>query len=78
MNQFDRITFEPNVMSGKACIRGMRITVALVLNLIANGMSQAEILEAYPYLEAEDIIQSLRYAAWLAEESVYELGSVAA
>jgi uncharacterized protein (DUF433 family) len=76
MNQFDRITFEPNVMSGRACIRGMRITVSLVLNLIANGMSQAEILEAYPYLETEDITQSLRYAAWLAEESVYELGSV--
>ena len=78
MNQFDRITFDPNVMSGRACIRGMRITVSLVLNLIANRMSITEIIEAYPYLEEEDIARSLRYAAWLAEESVYELGPVAA
>lgn len=78
MKQFDRITFDPNVMSGRACIRGMRITVSLVLNLIANGMSAEEIIEAYPYLEEEDIAQALRYAAWLAEESVYELGPVAA
>ena len=55
MNQFDRITFDPNVMSGRACIRGMRLTVSLVLNLIANGMSMEEIIEAYPYLEMEDI-----------------------
>jgi len=51
----------------------MRVTVALILNLVANGMSIEEILDAYPYLEAEDIRQALRYAAWLAEESVYEL-----
>ncbi len=68
---FDRITFEPNVMGGRACIRGMRITVALILNLIANGMSVEEILQAYPYLEPEDIRQALRYAAWLADEAVY-------
>lgn len=78
MKQFDRITFDPNVMSGRACIRGMRVTVSLVLNLIANGMSTEKIIEAYPYLEEEDITQSLRYAAWLAEESVYEVGPVAA
>lgn len=78
MKQFDRITFDPNVMSGRACIRGMRITVSLVLNLIANGMNTEEIIEAYPYLEEEDLAQSLRYAAWLAEESVYEVGPVAA
>lgn len=70
---FDRITFDPSIMGGRACIRGMRITVALILNLVANGMSDKEILEAYPYLESEDIHQALRYAAWLAEESVYEL-----
>ncbi len=70
---FDRITFDPNIMGGRACIRGMRITVALILNLVANGMSNEEILEAYPYLELEDIRQALRYAAWLAEESVHEL-----
>ena len=68
---FDRITFDPNVMGGRACIRGMRITVSLILNLIANGMSPEEILQAYPYLEPEDIRQALRYAAWLADETVY-------
>ena len=78
MNQFDRITFDPDNMSGRACVRGMRLTVSLVLNLIANGMSTEEIIEAYPYLEKEDITQSLRYAAWLAEESVYELEAAAA
>ncbi|WP_448593600.1 DUF433 domain-containing protein [Thermoflexus hugenholtzii] len=70
---FDRITFDPNVMGGRACIRGMRITVSLVLNLLANGMSVEEIIEAYPYLELEDIRQALRYAAWLAEEANYAL-----
>ena len=70
---FDRITFDPQVMGGRACIRGMRITVSLILNLIANGMSVEEILEAYPYLEPEDVRQALRYAAWLAEESVFAL-----
>lgn len=70
MQGFDRITFDPHCMGGRACIRGLRITVALVLNLVANGMSEPEILAAYPALEPEDIRQSLRYAAWLAEESV--------
>jgi len=70
---FDRITFDPNVMGGRACIRGMRITVSLILNLIANGMSIEEIVEAYPYLEPEDVRQALRYAAWLAEETIYAL-----
>jgi len=69
----DRITFDPQIMGGKACIRGMRITVSLILNLVANGMTQEEILKAYPYLEPEDIQQALKYAAWLAEEQVYEL-----
>lgn len=73
MLQFDRITFNPNLMGGRACIRGMRITVSLVLNLIANGMTQQDILAEYPYLEAEDIHQILSYAAWLADESVYIL-----
>lgn len=65
-NAFDRITFAPNVMGGRACIRGLRITVSLVVNLVANGMSTAEILEEYPDLEAEDIHQALAYAAALA------------
>ncbi len=70
---FDRITFDPHLMGGRACLRGMRITVALIVNLVANGMTVAEILDAYPYLEPEDIHQALQYAAWLAEEAVYPL-----
>ena len=73
----DRITFDPAVMGGRACIRGMRITIALVLNLVANGKTVPEILEAYPYLEDEDIRQTLKYAAWLAEEQVYPLELIA-
>ena len=71
MLTLDRITSNPNVMNGKACIRGMRITVSLVLNLIANGMSKVEILDEYPALEAGDIDQCLHYAAYLAEEELY-------
>ncbi len=63
--KFDRITYNPQVMGGRACIRGMRITVSLILNLLATGMNRQEILEAYPYLESEDIQQVLEYAAWL-------------
>jgi len=75
---FDRITFDSNVMGGRACIRGMRVTVSLILNLIANGMSVEEIVEAYPYLEPDDVREALRYAAWLAEESVYTAEPTAA
>jgi uncharacterized protein (DUF433 family) len=70
---FDRITFDQNVMGGKACIRGLRVTVSLIVNLFANGMSTEEIIEAYPYLERDDVRQSLRFAAWLAEEAVHPL-----
>jgi uncharacterized protein (DUF433 family) len=73
MRGLDRITFDPHVMGGRACLRGMRITVALIVNLVANGMTTAEILEAYPYLEPEDVRQALQYAAWLAEETVHPL-----
>ena len=75
---FDRITFDPNVMSGRACIRGLRVTVSLIVNLVANGMGTDEIVEAYPYLEPDDIHQALQYAAWLAEETVHVLEPVAA
>ena len=68
---FDRITFNPDILGGKACIRGMRISVSLIVNLVANGMTTAEILTEYPDLEAEDIQQALRYAAWTTEETVY-------
>ena len=60
---FDRITFDPNVMGGRACIRGMHVTVSLIVNLVAHGMGMEEIIEAYPYLEPEDIRQALQYAA---------------
>ncbi len=69
--RFDRITFSQDMMGGQACIRGMRIPVSLVLNLVANGMSTAEIITEYPDLEPEDIQQSLKYAAWLANERIY-------
>jgi uncharacterized protein (DUF433 family) len=67
---FDRITFEPGKMGGRACIRGLRVTVGLIVSLVAEGMSRDEILKDYPYLEAEDIRQALAYAAWLAREEV--------
>ena len=68
MQNVDRITRNPNVMGGKPCIRGLRVTVGTVVGLVAAGRSNAEILAAYPYLEEEDIRQALAYAAWRAEE----------
>ena len=76
MLRFDRITFDPDVMGGRACIREMRVTVSLVVNLIADGMNTEDIVKAYPYLEPEDIRQSLQYAAWLAEETVHPMEPV--
>ena len=67
---FDRITFEPAVMGGRACIRGMRMTVSLVVNLVANGMPTEDIIREYPELEAEDIRQALQYASALANEEI--------
>lgn len=67
---FDRITFDPTVMGGRACVRGMRITVSLVVNLVANGMSTDDIIREYPDLEGEDIRQSLQYASALANEEI--------
>ncbi len=78
MTALDRITFNPQVMGGRACIRNMRVTVSLILNLTANGMTPAEILGAYPYLESEDIQQALRYAAWLSEDNLDEVEALAA
>ncbi|MDQ5824397.1 MAG: DUF433 domain-containing protein [Chloroflexota bacterium] len=68
MKQLTRITLDPNVMGGKPCIRGMRITVGTIVGLLAADHSQEAILEAYPYLEAADIKEALAYAAWRAEE----------
>ena len=68
MEKLSRITFDPTVMGGKACIRGLRVTVGTVVGLLAAGRSHEEILKAYPYLEREDIDQALAYAAWRVEE----------
>ena len=70
---FDRITFNSEIMAGRACIRGMRITVAHVVNLVANGMNTEGILADYPDLESEDIRQALQYAALLTREETYPL-----
>lgn len=68
MEQLDRITQQPEVMGGKACIRGMRVTVGMIVGQLAAGRNMEAILADYPYLEREDIAQALRYAAWRAEE----------
>ena len=64
----DRITRNPEVMGGKPCLRGMRVTVGAIVGLVASGHPNSEILAAYPYLEEEDIRQALAYAAWRVEE----------
>lgn len=68
MESLDRITLQPEVMGGKPCIRGMRVTVGMIVGQVGAGHSMEEILADYPYLEREDILQALRYAAWRAEE----------
>ena len=68
MTRLDRITQQPEVMGGKACIRGMRVTVSMVVGQIGAGHSVEDVLADYPYLEREDVMQALRYAAWRAEE----------
>jgi uncharacterized protein (DUF433 family) len=68
MKTLDRVTFNPNVMGGRPCLRGLRVTVGTIVGLVAAGRTQAEILKLYPYLEGEDIAQALKYAAWRAEE----------
>jgi uncharacterized protein (DUF433 family) len=75
MNQLIRITFNPEVMGGKPCIRGMRVTVGTIVGLMASGRTPEEILKAYPYLELEDIYEALAYAAWRAEEIEVPLAS---
>jgi uncharacterized protein (DUF433 family) len=67
---FDRITFDPQIMGGRACIRGMRIPVSVVVSQIANGATVEEILDDYPDLEREDVAEALRYAAWLTQEQI--------
>jgi uncharacterized protein (DUF433 family) len=72
-NTFDRITQEPNLLAGRATIRGLRISVAHVVNLVANGMTPAQIVEDLPDLEEEDVRQALAYAAALARDEVHPL-----
>jgi len=69
MKKLTRITFDPNVMGGKPCIRGLRVTVGTIVGLLASGRSTTEVLEAYPYLGEQDIREALAYAAWRAEEA---------
>ncbi len=75
MKQLLRVTLDPLVMGGKPCIRGMRVTVGTIVGLIGSGRTIEEVLEAYPYLEREDVLEALRYAAWRAEERELPLAS---
>ncbi len=68
MKELNRITFHPEIMGGKPCIRGMRVTVGMIVGLVASGHEKREILDMYPYLETADIEQALNYAAWRVEE----------
>jgi uncharacterized protein (DUF433 family) len=72
VEHLDRITQRPDVMGGKACVRGMRVTVGMIVGQIGAGHSIEEVLADYPYLEREDVLQALRYAAWRAEEQEVE------
>ena len=75
MNPFDRITHNPKVMGGKACIRGMRVTAGMIVGQIAAGATPQDVLTDFPYLEAEDVTQALKYAAWLVEEREVVFGA---
>jgi uncharacterized protein (DUF433 family) len=68
MEPLTRITIDPEVMGGKPCIRGMRVTVGTIVGFIATGKTVEDVLEEYPYLEHEDVMEALSYAAWRAEE----------
>jgi len=68
MKKLTRITFNPEIMGGKPCIRGMRVTVGMIVGMIATGHSREDVLKLYPYLEPSDIDEALSYAAWRSEE----------
>lgn len=78
MASFLRITRDPAVMAGKACIRGMRVTVSMILGNLGAGVTIERLLEEYPYLEREDVLEAMRYAAWLASEREIVLAPAAA
>jgi uncharacterized protein (DUF433 family) len=73
MAEFSRVTRNPAIMGGKACIRGMRVTVGMILGNLGAGVSIDELLAAYPYLERDDVLEAIRYGAWLAEEREIDL-----
>jgi uncharacterized protein (DUF433 family) len=75
MIPLSRVTFDPNIIGGKPCIRGMRVTVGIIVGLVASGHTREEILDLYPYLETEDIDEALGYAAWRVEEIDVPLAS---
>lgn len=75
MPSFDRITQNPEIMGGRPCIRGMRVTVGMIVGQIGSGVGIDEVLADYPYLEREDILQALRYAAWRSDEREIMLAS---
>ena len=68
MKNLERITLNPEIMGGKPCIRGLRMTVGTVIGLLASGLTTEEILKMYPYLQHEDLMEALSYAAWRSEE----------
>jgi len=70
---FDRITFSQDIMGGQACIRDIRVPVALIVNMIANGDTFTDILENYEYLQKEDLVQALKYASWTVSDKVFAI-----
>lgn len=68
MKNLTRITLDPNIMGGKPCIKGVRVTVGTIIGLLASGYSKDDILKMYPYLAGEDVQEALAYAAWRSEE----------
>jgi uncharacterized protein (DUF433 family) len=75
MNDFTRITQNPAVMGGKPCIRGLRVTVGMIVGQIGGGRSIDQLLADYPYLQREDVLEALRYAAWRAQEREIDLSA---
>jgi len=75
MQKLTRITMDPQVMGGKPCVRGMRVTVGTLVGLMASGKTIDEVLAAYPYIEKQDVLEALTYAAWRAEEKELPLAS---
>ncbi|MFI5015534.1 MAG: DUF433 domain-containing protein [Hyphomicrobiales bacterium] len=75
MNDLRRITRDPGVMGGKPCIRGMRVTVGMIVGQIGAGLSIEQLLSDYPYLDREDVLEAMRYAAWLAQGREIDLAA---